>query len=128
MRKQLISSGYPFEAQYGYSRAVRAGNTVYVSGTTARDEYLDKDAYGQSKDILATISAALDEAGASLDNVVRTVVYVRSMDDVDLIVKIHGETFGAIRPASTIVEVSRLSPEQALVEIEVTAVLTDEPS
>lgn len=122
MRK-LISSGYSFETEYGYSRAVRVGNQVYVSGTTARDDDLNKDAYGQAQAILKTVSAALEKADATLADVVRTVVYVRSMDDVSQIAKAHAEAFANIKPASTVVEVARLTPTAAVVEIEVTAVI-----
>ncbi len=121
--KHHVSSGYVFEEEYGYSRAVKAGQTVYVSGTTARLNDLDEDAYGQSIGILETISAALSEVGAELNDVVRTVVYVTSMDNAALVAKAHAEAFGVARPASTLVEVSKLTPSKALVEFEVTAVL-----
>jgi enamine deaminase RidA (YjgF/YER057c/UK114 family) len=122
--KQLVSSGYPFETEYGYSRAVRAGDTVYVSGTTARGDDLGKGVYEQARSIIATISDALTEAGAGLDDVVRTVVYVRDLDNVTEITKAHAEAFSTAKPASTLIEVSRLTPAEALVEIEVTAHLT----
>ena len=124
--KKIVSSGYPFESEYGYSRAVRVGDQVYVSGTTARNGDLNKDAYGQAHAILRMISVALEEVGATLSDVVRTVVYVRSMDNVSQIAKAHVEYFSEIKPASTIVEVSRLTPSTALVEIEATAVIHNE--
>jgi enamine deaminase RidA (YjgF/YER057c/UK114 family) len=117
-------SGYPYEDIYGYSRAVRVGDQIFVSGTTARPPHLDGDAYDQARAVLATIGDVLVQAGADLGHVVRTVVYVRDMDDAPQIARAHVEAFGAIRPASTIVEVSRLTPAQARVEIEVTAVVT----
>jgi len=123
MKKQRISSGYPSETTYGYSRAVRVADTVYVSGTTARDNDLKKGVLAQARSIISLIEAALLEAGATLDDVVRTVVYVRSMANADVVASVHAEAFGIAKPASTIVEVSQLSPAEALIEIEVTAVL-----
>ena len=81
------SSGYPFEDTYGYARAVRAGNQVFVSGTTARGHHLDGDAYTQMTAAIATVAAALGEAGAELRHVVRTVLYVLDMADVDQIAR-----------------------------------------
>jgi enamine deaminase RidA (YjgF/YER057c/UK114 family) len=123
--RKNISSGYAFEDAYGYSRAVRVGDQVFVSGTTARGAALDGDAYRQMTDALATVTAALGEAGAALRHVVRTVVYVRDMADADLVARAHRETFGAARPASTLVQVAALTPASARVEIEVTAVVHD---
>jgi enamine deaminase RidA (YjgF/YER057c/UK114 family) len=120
-----FSSGYPFEDAYGYSRAVRVGNQVFVSGTTARAHHLDGDAYGQMIAAIATVAAALGEAGAELHHVVRTVVYVLDLADVHQIARAHEETFGRSRPASTLVQVAALTPASARVEIEVTAVIHD---
>jgi len=117
------SSGYPFEDEYGYARAVRVGNQVFVSGTTARGHHLDGDAYTQMMAAIATV--ALGEAGAELRHVVRTVVYVLDMADVHQIARAHQETFGASRPASTLVQVAALTPASARAEIEVTAVIHD---
>ncbi|MFK4601004.1 Rid family hydrolase [Bradyrhizobium diazoefficiens] len=83
MTRQNISSGYAFEDTYGYSRAVRVGNQVFVSGTTARPPHLDGDAYLQARAILALIADALAEAGADMRHVVRTVVYVIDMADTE---------------------------------------------
>lgn len=124
MRK-LISSGYSYEDSYGYSRAVRAGNMVFVSGTTARGEFLAQGTYEQAKSILDIISNTLSDAGASLSDVVRTVTYVSSMNDEPQVARAHREAFHEIRPASTIVEINKLSPEEARVEIEVTAVIDE---
>lgn len=124
MRKN-ISSGYDFEREYGYSRAVRVRDMVFVSGTTARGDALEKDAEAQAESILGIISEALNEAGANLKDVVRTVIYVRSMDDVGKIAIAHAAAFHDIRPASTVVEISKLTPETALVEIEATAVICE---
>ena len=122
MIRTNFSSGYPLEDTYGYSRAVRVGNQIFVAGTTARDHHLEGDAYNQ---MIATIAAALGEAGAELRHVVRTVVYVLDLADVHLIARAHEETFGRSRPASTLVQVAALTPASARVEIEVTAVIHD---
>jgi enamine deaminase RidA (YjgF/YER057c/UK114 family) len=120
-----ISSGYPFEDTYGYSRAVRVGDQVFVSGTTARPPHLDGNAYEQMTGAVATVVAALGEAGAELRHVVRTVIYVIDMADVPHIARAHREAFGAFRPASTLVQVAALTPASARIEIEVTAVVHD---
>ena len=127
MNRQLISSGTPWEASVAYSRAVRAGNLVFVSGTTASDEQEQTvsvgDAYGQTQFIFRKIESALKEAGAELSDVVRTRMYVTDIDRWEEIGKAHGEVFSEIRPASTMVVVSRLVNPDHLVEIEVDAVL-----
>ena len=115
--------GDPFEQTFGYARAVRAGNQVFVSGTTARSTDLDGDAYIQAKAALAIISAALGELGAQLSDVVRTVIYVVDMSDVDRVARAHVEAFGDIRPACSLVQVAALTPAAARVEIEVTAIV-----
>jgi enamine deaminase RidA (YjgF/YER057c/UK114 family) len=120
-----ISSGYPFEDVYGYARAVRVGDQVFVSGTTARAPQLDGDAYQQMMGAIAIVTAALGEAGAELRHVVRTVVYVSDMADADHVARAHRETFGEARPASTLVQVAALTPAAARVEIEVTAIVHD---
>ena len=125
MIRTSFSSGYPFEDAYGYARAVRVGNQVFVSGTTARGHHLDGDAYRQMMAAIATVAMALAEAGAELRHVVRTVVYVLDMADVHQIARAHEETFGASRPASTLVQVAALTPTSARVEVEVTAIIHD---
>ena len=125
MTRTNISSGYPFEDTYGYSRAVRVGDQVFVSGTTARPPHLDGDAYEQMTGAVATVVAALREVGAELRHVVRTVIYVVDMADVPHIARAHQEAFGAVRPASTLVQVAALTPASARIEIEVTAVVHD---
>ena len=125
MTRTNISSGYPFEDTYGYSRAVRVGDQVFVSGTTARPPHLDGDAYEQMTGAVATVVAALGEAGAELRHVVRTVIYVIDMADVPHIARAHREAFGTARPASTLVQVAALTPAAARIEIEVTAVIHD---
>ena len=125
MIRTSISSGYPFEDVYGYARAVRVGDHVFVSGTTARPPYLEGDAYHQMKGAIATVAAALGEAGAELRHVVRTVVYILDMTDAHDVARAHREAFGDARPASTLVQVAALTPASALVEIEVTALVHD---
>ncbi|HVA28014.1 MAG TPA: RidA family protein [Candidatus Baltobacteraceae bacterium] len=116
-RRRHIESGSIWEKQVGYSRAVRVGNFVFVSGTTCDGP----DAYVQTKGALARIERALEEAGCSLDDVVRTRMYVTNIDDWESIGKAHFETFSDIRPAATMVEVARLISPDLLVEIEVDA-------
>ena len=123
--RQNISSGGEFEPVFGYSRAVRVGNQVHVSGTTARAPQDREDAYTQSVAVLDIIEKALGEAGAAMSDVVRTVVYVTDMGDADRVARAHGERFGEIRPASTLVEVRALLKPQMKVEIEAYAVLAD---
>ncbi|MDH2345887.1 MULTISPECIES: Rid family hydrolase [unclassified Bradyrhizobium] len=125
MSRQNISSGYAFEDAYGYSRAVRVGNQVFVSGTTARQPQLSGDAYVQANAALAIIADALAEIGADMRHVVRTVVYVVDIGDTLHIARAHSEFFDRIRPASTLVQVSGLTPASARVEIEATAVICD---
>jgi len=127
LSRQLIASGYPFEDEYGYSRAVRVGDQVFVSGTTARPPHLDGDAHAQAqaRAALELVADALTQAGAGLRHVVRTVVYVVDMADAPLVARAHLEAFGRGRPASTLVQVSALTPATARVEVEATAVIAD---
>jgi enamine deaminase RidA (YjgF/YER057c/UK114 family) len=131
MKRMSVSSGTPWEAQVGYSRAVRVGNHVYVSGTTASGEDGATvgvgDAYGQTVYILKKIEAALAQAGAKMSDVVRTRMFVTDFGRWEEIGKAHGEVFGAIRPAATMVEVSRLINSDHLIEIEVDAVVEGRP-
>ena len=125
MIRKSITSGYPFEDSYGYARAVRVGDHVFVSGTTARAPALDGDAYVQMSGAIAIVAEALAQAGAELRHVVRTIVYVVDMADAQHVARAHRERFGAARPASTLVQVAALTPAQARVEIEVTAMVHD---
>jgi enamine deaminase RidA (YjgF/YER057c/UK114 family) len=123
--RQNIASGYAFEDAYGYSRAVRVGAQIFVSGTTARPPDLDGDAYVQAKAALDIIADALAEAGAGLQHVVRTVVYVVDMADIPHIARAHSEAFDRTRPASTLLQINALTPAEARVEIEATAIIDD---
>ena len=125
MPRQNVSSGYAYEDEYGYSRAVRVGNQVFVSGTTARPPRLDGDSYVQAKAALAIIADALAGAGAGLQHVVRTVVYVIDMADAHHVAHAHSEAFNQNRPASTLIQVGALTPASARVEIEATAIIHD---
>ena len=121
--RTIIQSGGPFEEVYGYARAVRVGNVVAVSGSCCTPAAKDGDAYAQAIDALGVIAAALEQAGASIGDVVRTVTYVTDIADMPLIAKAHSEVFGDIRPAATIVEVATLADPAYLVEIQADAVV-----
>ena len=128
--RKNISSGAIWERTVGYSRAVKVGPFIYVSGTTAVGEngeiVGEGDVYAQTKRIFEIIEKALNEAGAALKHVVRTRMFITDIEQWEQAGKAHGEIFGDIRPAATMVEVTALVDSRLLIEIEVDAVLTND--
>ena len=130
MSKRInISSGAPWEAVVGYSRAVRVGNIIEVTGTVATDEngpVALGDAYGQTKFIIKKIETILQQAGASLSDVVRTRMFVTDISQWETYGRAHGEFFKEILPCTTMVEVSKLISPEYMIEIEATAIIPNE--
>jgi enamine deaminase RidA (YjgF/YER057c/UK114 family) len=129
MPRRNISSGSPYEALAGYSRAVRVGQNVFVAGTTASDTegkvHGVGDAYLQTKYILEKIEVALKQAGSSMNDVVRTRMFVTDISQSMEVSKAHNEFFHDIRPAATMVQVNALVSKEMLIEVEVDAIIPD---
>jgi enamine deaminase RidA (YjgF/YER057c/UK114 family) len=129
MKRQNLGTGSPWEDKVGYSRAVKIGNTIEISGTVAVDnsgEVIgENDPYIQTRFIIMRIENALKSLGASLEDVVRTRIYVTEIGKWELVGKAHGEAFSEIKPATSMVEVSALIDTKYLVEMEATAVVNN---
>ena len=119
--RQNFSSGSPYEPIVGYSRAVKVGNQIFLAGTTSGG--IGDTAEEQAREIFRRIDEALAQAGATVENVVRTRVYLTDIADFDAVGRVHGEIFGEIRPATAMVAVTALAAPNLLVEVEVDAIL-----
>ncbi|MGH1487830.1 MAG: RidA family protein [Acidimicrobiales bacterium] len=125
--RQNISSGSPYEDVFGYCRAVRVGNVVHVAGTCAQPPYIEGcDSYTQAVSALEIIKDALEQAGASVADVVRTITYVTDIGDMEMVAKAHSAMFASVKPAATLVEVSALIDPEMKVEIEAYAIIAED--
>lgn len=124
--RKTVSSGSPYEQQIGFSRAIRQGNLIFVSGTAPiwRDDFCDPDPGAQARRCLEIVINSLKELGAEPEDVVRTRMFITSADHAEVVGKAHGEYFGEVRPASTMVVVAALLDPRWKVEIEADAVVT----
>ena len=127
IKREKIFSGTPWEPKVGYSRAIRVGDIVYVSGTTGTDPsgkvLAPGDMYAQSVQAIRNIESALKRLGLGLEYVVRTRIYVTKIDRWEEVAKVHGQFFGQIHPATALVGVTRLLDPEMIVEIEAVAIL-----
>ncbi|AUV81163.1 hypothetical protein C2R22_05395 [Salinigranum rubrum] len=127
MNRRTVTSGTEWEPRVGYSRAVRVGDRICVSGTTATDDegsvVAVGDPHGQAKRAMENVVSAVEEAGGAVEDVVRTRMYVVDIDDWEAVGDAHAEVFGDVRPATSMVEVSRLIDPDLLVEVEAEAVV-----
>ncbi len=127
MKRENISSGSPWEPLVGYSRAVKAGNMLFIAGTTATDAngqgLYQRDSYQQTREILRRIGLVLEQAGSSFQEIVQTRIYVTDISQWQEVGRAHGEVFKDIRPVATMVEVQKLIDPTILVEIEAIAML-----
>lgn len=127
MTRKNISSGAPWESIVGYSRAVRIGNTIAVTGTVGVDDDGNPvgDTEAQARKALEKIQLVLQEAGASLEDVIRTRMFVTNIDEWETIGRVHAEFFGSIMPATSMLEISRLIAPGLTIEIEADAIVSD---
>lgn len=127
MKRQNIASGAPWEDIAAYSRAVKVGNVIYVSGTTGTDGAgkVTGDAYSQATQTIKNIAFALEQTGANLEHVVRTRIFITNIDDWQDVSRAHREAFDTIRPATTLLQVAGLIDPTMLVEIEAEAVISE---
>jgi enamine deaminase RidA (YjgF/YER057c/UK114 family) len=127
MKREIFSSGGKWEPIIGYSRTVKVGDLVFVSGCTAADAngQVSGDAYAQTVKTLENVKRALALAAATPEHVVRSTIFLQNIDDWESVGRAHGEVFGEIRPAATMIEVSRFIAPEMLIEIQVDAVISD---
>jgi enamine deaminase RidA (YjgF/YER057c/UK114 family) len=127
MKREIFSSGGKWEPIIGYSRTVKVGDHVFVSGCTAADASgtVSGDAYAQTVKTLANVRRALELAGASVDHVVRSTIFLQNIDDWEAVGRAHGEVFAEVRPAATMIEVSRFIAPEMLIEIQVDAIISE---